>query len=150
MSKYHNYTIYTSHSGFTLIELLIVVAIIAILASSAITAFENYTVRSKTKEGIDLAAPARTAISEYYSSKSAFPPDNATAGIPTATSIRGRYVDNILITGAGVIQITYINDPRINATTLLFTPDASTTSTVKWSCSAGGTLLDKYRPSECR
>lgn len=139
-----------THRGFTLIELLIVVAIIAILASVAITVFENYTIRAKTKEGIDLAAPAKAAISEYYSSKSAFPNSNLTAGIPAASSLQGNYVDNILIMPDGAIQITYSNDVRINGATLLFTPNSATISTVKWDCTAGGTLIAKYRSSECR
>src|SRR3984885_11227134 len=82
------------HKGFTLIELMIVVAIIGILAAIAIPAYQNYVVRARVSEGLQLASSPKVAISEAFNS-------NAMAGLVAAagawTFTPTKYVSNVTI-----------------------------------------------------
>ncbi len=134
--------------GFTLIELMIVIAILGILMAIAIPAYQDYSVRAKVSEGVNLAGAAKLAVAEFNSSNSRFPTSNTSAGLPTAASISGNNVTSVTVGTSGRITITYRNDPNINAATLILIPTANSGS-VSWTCLTG-TVAAKYRPSNCR
>ena len=92
--------------GFTLIELMIVVAIVGILAAIALPAYQDYVIRSKMSEGVAAAAACKTSISEYVSTKNAWPTNADTAGCST---LKTTYVSNLTVTGSGVISVTTQN-----------------------------------------
>lgn len=131
--------------GFTLIELMIVVAIIGILAAIAIPAYQNYTKRSHVSEGLSLAGGAKTAVTEYYSSKGEWPTDNAEAGI--SSTITGNAVKSVVVTGSGTITVTYNTKAEADKNIILKGSDAN--GAVQWDCT-GGDLDPKYRPANCR
>ena len=135
----------TMQKGFTLIELMIVVAIIGILAAIAIPAYQNYTKRSHVSEGLSLAGGAKTAVTEYYSSKGAWPTSNAQAGI--ATTITGNAVNSVVVTGSGTITVTYNTKAEAGKKIVLKGSDAN--GAVQWDCT-GGDLDSKFRPANCR
>jgi type IV pilus assembly protein PilA len=152
--------------GFTLIELMIVVAIIGILAAIAIPAYQDYTIRSQVTEGLNLAAPAKASVADYYANTGSFPTNNSLAGI--GTQIIGKYVTDVQIGTGGIITITYGNqaNTKIKGSTnkLGLTPLANTNGDVVWVCGnhdvpsgisgtasdLSGAIDQKFRPQVCR
>src|SRR4051812_3527250 len=145
--------------GFTLIELMIVVAIIGILAAIAIPAYQDYTVRSKVTEGLNLAAAAKLGVAETWQSSgdltsliSGIGNPNCAAGV-TYCFVPTKYVQSITVNGgaggSGLITIMYgpTEPSQIVGNTLMLTPSiagnplaAGAAGNIDWSC-AGATSL---------
>lgn len=134
--------------GFTLIELMIVVAIIGILAAIAIPAYQDYTKRAHVSEGLSLAAGAKTAVSEYYSTNNAWPSTNASAGLASSTAITGNAVTEVAV-NASRITVTFNDKVNSAASSTLVLAASASGGAITWSCT-GGTVDAKYRPSNCR
>ena len=143
--------------GFTLIELMIVVAIIGILAAIAMPAYQDYTVRSKVTEGLNLAAASKLAVAETLAANGQFPTTNAEAGLPPATDIASKYVKSVSVGAKGVITITYGNtgkmggNPSMDTATIALEPDDTTSKgALRWTCKIDDIAKNKYVPAECR
>jgi type IV pilus assembly protein PilA len=135
-----------AQKGFTLIELMIVVAIIGILAAVAVPQYQDYTVRAKITEGLNLASSAKSAVGEFYNTRSAWPTTNASAGL--SDTISSQYVTSVAVGASGIITVTYNAASGASGQTIIFTPSTGS-GTINWTCTAG-TLDKKYRPSNCK
>jgi type IV pilus assembly protein PilA len=143
----------TMQKGFTLIELMIVVAIIAILAAIAIPAYQNYIIRTQVTEGLTLSGGAKSAMEEYYSNHGTWPSNNGSAGLAGSTSITGKYVSSVALSG-GKITILYAQpatNTAISSDKLVLSPVANGGS-ISWNCgtNAGTNIPSTYLSETCR
>jgi len=146
-----------NQKGFTLIELMIVVAIIGILAAVAIPAYQDYTVRARVSEGFSLAGSAKVAVAENASNGAA----DLSIGYQAPTAAL-KSVNSVAVNASnGNITVTFNANVHPSSNVLVLQPLSGGAAlaagtvpqdSIDWNCkaSAGTTLLEKHRPSECR
>jgi type IV pilus assembly protein PilA len=138
--------------GFTLIELMIVVAIVGILAAIALPAYQDYVIRSKMSEGVAALAACKTSVSEYVSTKVAWPASADDAGCSTLATT---YVASLVVNGNGVILVTtQATGSKLGGAasdcTLTLTPTAAVLPEISAWTGTHGVCDAKYVPSNFR
>ena len=144
----------TAMKGFSLIELMIAIAIIGILASIAIPAYQDYAIRAKISEAINLASAARISIAESYMSEGRLPKDLEEAGL---SDISTRYVDGLSYqlqsnTGHIVLTLSEEVDESLSQKKIALSATVDEQNLLQWQCGPANDngVDERYLPSSCR
>jgi type IV pilus assembly protein PilA len=135
--------------GFTLIELMIVIAILGILIAIALPAYQNYTIRTKNAECLNVAAAAKLAVAETAQ-------DRGTLANITDTNhgyefAASDYCTSVAITAGSGLVTAITNGAETGGpnVTFLLTP-AEAAGRLEWTCTATGQDNEAQIPAECR
>jgi type IV pilus assembly protein PilA len=135
--------------------------IFGIVAAISIPAYQDYTIRAQVTEGLNLAAPLKAQVAEYYAQKGAWP-DQADLGDELPS---GKYVTEVSVSGGSVV-ITYGNEvnQQLRGQRLAILPGVDSQGNIVWACGNhslpegvesgagpyGSDVANKYLPTACR
>lgn len=136
---------------------VLAIPVLGILIAIALPAYQDYTIRAKVSEGLNLAAAAKLAVSETVLETKQWPNNDVEAGYtPASTAI----VEEVTIVSAQNIRITYSSaTPEIAGKTLMLHAEVNGNGIVEWACNAAnanklggesGSLPGRYAPASCR
>ncbi|HFA8809887.1 TPA: pilin [Neisseria gonorrhoeae] len=114
--------------------------------------------RAQVSEAILLAEGQKSAVTEYYLNNGEWPKDNTSAGVASASDIKGKYVKEVEVKN-GVVTATMksdgVNKEIKNKKLSLWAKREN--GSVKWFCgqpvkrtAATNAIETKHLPSTCR
>ena len=125
------------------------VATVGILAAIAIPAYQDYTIRAKVSEGLNLAGASKAGVVEHYFETGSFP-DAAGADELSRYSGVGKYTDSVIVEpDTGIIVVNYLPDSLPDGGQIILQPYDDGFGGIRWQCSGNG-IADKHLPAACR
>ena len=136
-----------NQKGFTLIELMIVIAILGILIAIALPAYQNYSIRTKNAECLNVAAGAKLSVAETAQ-------DRGSLALITANNHGYTFAASDYCASVAITPVTGVITAISQATggppvTFTLTP-VEAAGRLEWTCTAAGQDNDAQIPGECR
>jgi len=133
---------------------------LGIIAAIAIPAYQDYSIRAKVSEAINVSAAAKAAVSDYYWANNVWPSSRLQAG---ASEIDTKFITTLSVLTGGVISLdidetaTGLSAVTSESMYILLTPRAVTGS-FDWFCSSNNAVdgsgdnlvVGRFAPATCR
>jgi type IV pilus assembly protein PilA len=120
---------------------------VGVVAAIAIPAYQDYAVRARVSEGLNLAALVEDEVEEYYLTSGELPPPSVAATM--GENIVGQYTESVrVMPGSGIVVVSYFDDAVSYDGQLFLEPVIDDNGVIEWVCS--GTLERKHLPADCR
>jgi prepilin-type N-terminal cleavage/methylation domain-containing protein len=134
--------------GFTLIELMIVIAILGILIAIALPAYQDYSIRTKNAECLNVAAAAKLAVGETAQDRGSLGAVNSDddAGYAFEAS---KYCKDVTVGTKGVIT-TEAQDTGADVEAKFQLEPKLNDGRVDWVCTETAGAKKSQIPGECR
>lgn len=134
------------------IAIVPIIAVVGILAAVAIPAYQDYTYRAKVADGLSNLRVWSEHVEEFAIRTDFIPSSALVAGI--REEVKSNSLDSIEVGENGEIIGTFKPfTPGKSAFTIILAPkfeqEGSDIKALSWSC-LGGTMPNRYRPSQCR
>ncbi|SDW28150.1 pilin [Lysobacter enzymogenes] len=134
--------------GFTLIELMIVIAILGILIAIALPAYQDYTVRTKNAECLNIAAAAKLAVSETAQDRGGLDKVNSSnTGYAFKTS---KYCKTVAVAAQNGVITTEASGTGGNPIAKFRLEPTSDDGRIDWKCTETNSAKKSQLPAECR
>ena len=125
-----------------------VVALIAVIMIAGLPYYQQFALKGKIQDGLQLAFDTRNQVTEFIERTNFWPNQNIDANLPK--NINNDVIESIVISDKAVMTITLKAEVvnSIPGQTLVFVPNILKGKLV-WNCT-GGTAGNEYRPDICK
>lgn len=140
-----------SQQGLTLLELMIVIFVVSILSMVALPAYQDYRVRAEVSKDLGVVNKAKTNVAEFYTLNGRLPNSNSEAGFDNFSMANFKLFIGAMPNPGTIIVVYSVQEiPELDGWEILNFVPTVVNGRLKWDCTIGGSMPNRYRPANCR